>query len=279
MVKRISVSQFRSQMRQIQNRQRSAINKMNTAIRQYNSEVRKLNNSIRRNQQKIKNELNRYNSNIRKANSYSNSVRTLNQRYQVVLNSYDSLVTTNSNQDTVYNFIENENANNLIVANALEDPNTVLNDEINLNDSMIGDKLIQLSPDLNDRWNGALFSLSPKNPDATRHFCTSSREIFTEIFDTYAKDDDVFAMFPSCEKTDRGNATRRAKIKYFLNKKGIELSGAESFIDEDIENILELYHVLSDGTHGEAGRYSIIQLKAIKKRVEDGILFLCNIVI
>ena len=42
--------------------------------------------------------------------------------------------------------------------------------------------------------------------------------------------------------------------------------------------ILELYHILSDGTHGNAGRYTFIQLKAIKKRVEDGILFLCNII-
>ena len=56
------------------------------------------------------------------------------------------------------------------------------------------------------------------------------------------------------------------------------MKGAEEFIDNDIDNILELYHILSDGTHGYAGRYTFIQLKAIKKRVEDGILFLCNIV-
>ena len=31
------------------------------------------------------------------------------------------------------------------------------------------------------------------------------------------------------------------EIKYFLNKKGIELKGAEEFIDNDIDNILELW--------------------------------------
>ena len=30
------------------------------------------------------------------------------------------------------------------------------------------------------------------------------------------------------------------------------------FADEDINNILELFHVLSDGTHGAAGRYELI---------------------
>lgn len=136
-----------------------------------------------------------------------------------------------------------------------------------------------LSSDLNNRWIGALYSLNPNNPDATRHFCTSTREIFTDIFEKYALDKDVFAVFPNCDKTDRGNATRRSKIKYFLYKKGIDLTNADEFIDNDIDNILELYHTLSDGTHSEAGRYSMIQLKLIKKRVEDGINFLCEIVV
>lgn len=99
-----------------------------------------------------------------------------------------------------------------------------------------------LSSDLNNRWIGALYSLNPNNPDATRHFCTSTREIFTDIFEKYALDKDVFAVFPNCDKTDRGNATRKSKIKYFLYKKGIDLTNADEFIDNDIDNILELIH-------------------------------------
>lgn len=278
MVRKISTSQLRSQLRRLESKQRTAINNYNRAIKNYNTQVRKINNELRRNQQKIKSELSKLNSGLRITTAYSTSVRTLNVSYQRVTDNYEVLENTNSKQEQLYDLIEQENANNLVVANTLNNPNDTAEIEGSLNDSMIGDKLKILSPDLNDRWNGALYSLNPKNPDATRHFCTSSREIFTDIFDNYAHDEEVFNMFPNCDKTERGNATRRWKIKYFLNKKGIELKGAEEFIDNDIDNILELYHILSDGTHGYAGRYTFIQLKAIKKRVEDGILFLCNIV-
>lgn len=278
MVRKISTSQLRSQLRRLESKQRTAISNYNRAIKNYNTQVRKINNELRRNQQKIKSELSKLNSGLRITTTYSTSVRTLNVSYQRVTDNYEVLENTNSKQEQLYDLIEQENANNLVVANTLNNPNDTAEIEGSLNDSMIGDKLKILSPDLNDRWNGALYSLNPKNPDATRHFCTSSREIFTDIFDNYAHDEEVFNMFPNCDKTERGNATRRWKIKYFLNKKGIELKGAEEFIDNDIDNILELYHILSDGTHGYAGRYTFIQLKAIKKRVEDGILFLCNIV-
>jgi hypothetical protein len=139
------------------------------------------------------------------------------------------------------------------------------------------DRLSSLSVDLDNRWRGALFSLNPQNPDATRHFCTSAREIFTEIFDTRATDKDVFSVMPDCQRTNNGNATRRSKIQYFLRKKGVNDSNVETFIDNDIENILELFHTLSDGTHGVAGRYTMNQLSVIKKRVEDGLIFLCDI--
>lgn len=278
MVRKISTSQLRSQLRRLESKQRTAINNYNRAIKNYNTQVRKINNELRRNQQKIKSELSKLNSGLRITATYSTSVRTLNVSYQRVTDNYEVLENTNSKQEQLYDLIEQENANNLVVANTLNNPNDTVEIEGSLNDSMIGDKLKILSPDLNDRWNGALYSLNPKNPDATRHFCTSSREIFTDIFDNYAHDEEVFNMFPNCDKTERGNATRRWKIKYFLNKKGVELKGADEFIDNDIDNILELYHILSDGTHGYDGRYTFIQLKAIKKRVEDGILFLCNIV-
>ncbi len=279
MVRKISTAQLKSQLRRLESKQRTAINNYNRAVRNYNTQVKKVNNELRRNQQKIKSELNKLNSSLRRTTTYTTSVRTLNVSYQRVTDNYEGLSNVNTKQKQFYNLIEQENVNNLVVANTLDNPQDNVEIEVSLNDSMIGDKLKVLSPDLNDRWNGALFSLNPKNPDATRHFCTSSREIFTDIFDNYAHDEEVFSMFPNCDKTERGNATRRWKIKYFLRKKGIELEGAEEFIDNDIENILELYHILSDGTHGNAGRYTFIQLKAIKKRVEDGILFLCNIAV
>lgn len=50
-----------------------------------------------------------------------------------------------------------------------------------------------------------------------------------------------------------------------------------NFVESDIDNILELFHVLSDGTHGIAGRYDDKKLMQVKKRVEQGINFLCEI--
>ena len=91
-----------------------------------------------------------------------------------------------------------------------------------------------------------------------------------------APDDVVFRFNPSCVRTDRGNATRKEKIRYMMRDKQME-PGVIDFADEDINNILELFHVLSDGTHGAAGGYEFDKLLQVKKRVEQGINFLCTI--
>ena len=279
----ISTSQFRSQIRQAQHKaerqlkqiqrdtERKLKSEINKAVNQYNREVR-------RNQQKIQSELRKLNSSANVKTTYTISVNTLNNSYNRIVENYDEINSTITEKE-FFNHIESENANSLCVANAIENPNLAENIDIELQDNGIGDKLKSLSNDLNNRWIGALYSLNPNNPDATRHFCTSTREIFTDIFEKYALDKDVFAIFPDCDKTERGNATRKSKIKYFLQKKDIDIANADEFIDNDIDNILELYHTLSNGTHGEAGRYSMVQLKLIKKRVEDGINFLCDIVV
>lgn len=283
MARTFNMSQFKSQIRQAQYKaerqlkqiQRDTERKMKSEI---NKAVNQYNREVRRNQQKIQSELRKLNSSNKIRTTYNISVKTLNNSYNTVVENYDE-VNSAVKEKEFFNYIESENANSLSVANAIENPELAENINVELQDNAIGDKLKSLSSDLNNRWIGALYSLNPNNPDATRHFCTSTREIFTDIFEKYALDKDVFAVFPNCDKTDRGNATRRSKIKYFLYKKGIDLTNADEFIDNDIDNILELYHTLSDGTHGEAGRYSMIQLKLIKKRVEDGINFLCEIVV
>ena len=279
MVRKISTSQLKSQLRRLESKQRTAINNYNRAVRNYNTQVRKVNNELRRNQQKIKSELNKLNSSLRRTTTYTTSVRTLNVSYQRVTDNYEVLSNVNTKQEQFYNLIEQENVNNLVVANTLDNPQDNVEIEVSLNDSMIGDKLKVLSPDLNDRWNGALFSLNPKNPDATRHFCTSTREIFIQIIDTKAKDNDVIHAFPDCEKTNNGTVSRRSKIKYLLHKKGVNDIDIENFVHTDIENILSLLYELNGGTHGQAGKYSINQLKSIKKRVENGLNFLCEYVV
>lgn len=49
------------------------------------------------------------------------------------------------------------------------------------------------------------------------------------------------------------------------------------FADADIQNILELFSVLSKATYGEARKYEYEKLLQVKKRVEQGNNFLCVI--
>jgi hypothetical protein len=254
------------------NRQvKQAVNKYNQAVRQHNTKVRQ-------NRSRIEAELRQLNSSSsRISTTYSTSVATVHSTYQRVAATYDTMEYGTQFQEYIYAGIEQENANNLAAANVVLDNAEPMEPEYSLQDTQIMDRLTSISQDLDNRWKGALFSLNPINPDATRHFCTSAREIFTEIFDTRATDKDVFSVMPDCEKTDYGNATRRSKVKFFLHRKGLDDSDVESFIDSDIANVLELFSTLSAGTHGSAGKYTISQLAVIKKRVEDGLIFLCDI--
>jgi len=290
MAKKINLSQFKSQMRQEINKANQAISKYNRdannynrevkqAINKYNQAVRQHNAKVIQNRSKIQSELRRLNSSskLKITATYSASVIAMNASYGIVSQNYDYLNDPTPFQEYIYSEIEQENANSLETANVISDETQPSVSTYSLQDTNIFYHLSNMSKDLDNRWKGALFSLNPANPDAARHFCTSAREIFTEIFESKAKDSDVFAILPNCEKTDRGNASRRAKIRYFLHKKGFYDDNAEDFIENDMQNILELFHLLSTGTHGEAGKYSFEKLATIKKRVENGLIFLCNI--
>lgn len=175
---------------------------------------------------------------------------------------------------------ERENANSLDVMNALmneQGAQPAGDDLARLKDTRITGELVTLSQDLDSRWRGALFALDPRNPDASRHFCTSSREIFTEILEKRAPDDAVLQTFPECAKTPDGRPTRRARIQFALYQKGMLTAQLEQFIDDDVENIVELFKVFNSGTHGEAASIAFPSLVAIKTRVEDGIVYLSHV--
>lgn len=292
MARRVTPSQLKSIIRQQQQKQRQAINKYNQAVRQhnqkvkhavddYNREVRAHNARVRANRQRLKNELARL----------SRQKVTVTTRYVVYQTSTETLVRTydqlerraEQNQydprfNRVLDLSERETANSLSVTNTLLTDTPDLDEERDdLRDAELADQLREISPDLDNRWRGAVFSLDPRNPDAARHFCTSAREIFTQILEIKAPDNDVFSHFPDCDKTERGNATRRSKIRYILYRKGMADDTLENFVEEDIENVLQLFHVFNDGTHGSAGKFGLQQLERIKKRVEDGIVFLAEV--
>lgn len=277
MAKSFNMSSFKSQMRQAQRKiERDMKSEINKATRKFendmNRELRKYNSKVRHNQQVITRELNKLQSSTTVRSTYTISLGTMHQHYTTIGSIYcDSVVSPR--QEQILDLVEREQANSLITANVIQ------NDDFsseNTEDVEIGNKLLNVSEDLNNRWRGAVFAMSPQNPDAARHFCTSAREIFTEFIELKAPDTQVFAYNPNCEKTDRGNATRREKIKYMMRNTDIH-SSVIDFAEADITNILELFHVLSDGTHGAAGRYEFKKLVQVKKRVEQGINFLCEI--
>ena len=71
---------------------------------------------------------------------------------------------------------------------------------------------------------------------------------------------------------------RFTKIKYLVSKRSISLNSFENFVDKDVEDLMNLFRNLNDGTHGSTGTFNISQLLALKKRVEDSILFITSLV-
>ncbi len=284
MAKHISTSQIRSQLRSIESKARQAVNQYNREVRRYNSElsravskynsaVREYNNSVRRNRQIVARELSKLNSHTVVSNSYTVSLGVMQQHYSQVRSVYHEGVEVTPEQDRILDLIEQEQANSVITANVIS--NEGLPEE-NTEDVEIGNKLAIVSQDLLHRWKGAVFSLNPQNPDASRHFCASTRELFTDFIELKAPDAEVFAYNPNAEKTKQGNATRKEKIRYMMRCFDFQ-NCVVDFADSNIENILQLFFELNGGTHGKAGKYDMSQLLQVKKRVEQGINFLCEI--
>lgn len=275
MAKKINMTKFRSQMNKLQREAKRAERKIKQNINNFNREVREYNSNVRRNRNKILRELNRIQSTNTLNTEYYTSVQLVHNTYTKVNELYNKGIV----DDELFNAIENENANSLELGNVVLNKSEIEDSEESFNELNISDKLIKISPDLNNRWKGALFSLSPDNPEAARHFCTSTREILKVLIDDGIKDKDVINNNPKCEKTKNGTPTRREKIKYAMSKKGISNELIIEFTDNNIENIVSLINELSNGTHGHSNKYSLNQLKLFRKRFEDSINFVCEYVI
>ena len=285
MAKHFSASQFKSQinsqMRRLESQYKQQVNReirkytsdVNRVISKYNSVVREYNNSVRRNRQIVSRELSKLNSHSVVSNSYTISLATMQQNYSRVRTVYCEGAAVTPEQDRILDLVEQEQANSVITANVLE--NDILPEE-NTEDIEIGNKLATVSNDLLQRWRGAVYALNPQNPDAARHFCTSARELFTDFIELKAPDAEVFNYNPSAETTDNGNPTRKEKIKFMMRHFNFE-NCVVDFAESNIDNIIKLFYVLSGGTHGKAGKYDIAKLYQVKKRVEQGINFLCEI--
>ncbi|MER8734106.1 hypothetical protein NKH28_30585 [Mesorhizobium sp. M1227] len=317
MVRRMTPSQYNAWVRQQEQKQREAIRRYNQevdrvnrankaaaekAVRDYNREVDRVNQHNKRVTQEINREITQYNQKRRSAiNTYNQAVRThkaqvqrerqrrlsalralTSTRYVDVRASsfdlsarYDTIEADSGSDPDILAMAEREANNSAAVAHALNTDEEAGVEEGQ--DTGILEYLSDLSLDLCDRWRGALFALNPANTDAARHFCTSVREIFTEILDRWADDKAVIAADPHYDKTPNGTPSRRAKIRYLLKLKGKESPEMLDFVEKDIEDILQLFPVFNKATHGAAGTLNFAGLRALRQRVEGGIMFLATI--
>jgi hypothetical protein len=286
---KMSFDQWKRNMQQAINKYNNDVKKYNSDVKRsidkYNQEVRNYNNQVRSNRQKLTSALNtlksRSTSSIIKVNyrtELHSSVQLLSNSYNVLESNYNSQ-NVYQNKRLLIDLPEKETTNSVMLYNSLmgNDEDDGQN-ESDLQRTVIEEQLYQTSPDLDKRWRGAIFSLNPNNPDAARHFCTSVREILIKVIDTKAPDNEVFNNFPNCQLISDGKPTRRSKINYLLSRKNLSLSTFESFVDNDVSDVIKILDVLNEGTHGEAGRFEIQQLLKLKKRVEESIMFLTTIV-
>ena len=276
-----------SQLRQAQARQRQAVNKYNVQVRRavsdHNRKARAHNAQVRANRDRLRRELQRLSrtparTTVRYA-VYRRSVVTLQESFSRL----EAIAEADawSDDDELFELSEGEAANSVAVLNALvadisqETPSERQIAELQA--TTIGDELGRIDSDLDQRWRGALFALHPDNPDASRHFCTSSREMLDYMLKQAAPDDDVLAASPDAQRIGQRSPTRRSRVVHCLHKRGSFDESLAAFIDADIENVVTLFRQFNDGTHGHAGRFDLVELRAIKLRVEDAVRFVARI--
>lgn len=248
------------------------------AVHQHNRQISTYNSRVRSHQLRVESELRRLAQ--RPVTTRYEVLRVgtaeLDESYHLLDRTWEADLRNNRDGPEILDLSQREVANDASVLNRLLDSAdsevTPPSDEEGL-----GDKLRQISPDLDSRWAGAVFALNPQNPDAARHFCTSSREIIATILELRAPDAAVRARFPECEVTQQGTPTRRSKIKFMLAENELSSTALENFVHRDIDNVVELFGLFNSGTHGSAGSFTHIQLQAIRTRVEDAIHFLARI--
>lgn len=295
MVRRMTPAQFDAAMKKAQRDQKQAIDKYNREVRRHNNavkkavddnnrEVRAYNSKARAHNTKVDNQRRRLNQEIRRLNSrpatttfvtYRSSVETLTRTYTATEEQLAGRSITPAGRELV-DLGSEEAANSVYLLNAMDGDGAPEDDptEDELRSPSMQAELVAFGQDLVDRWTGALFSLSPRNPDAARHFCTSAREVLIAMLDHAAPDSGVVAANPLCDKTDKGVPTRRARVSYLLHRKGIDEEDIESLVEEDMDNVLTLFRDFNSGTHGHAGRFTITQLNALRIRVESAIGFI-----
>lgn len=277
-------SQINSQIRKYNRELQREVDRVNAhnqrVVNNYNRQVKAHNARVRSNRAKLQRELNRLNSRPATTTIYVTtraSTQVLQRSFERI--EYADQIGSWESDDELFEMLEGETANSVSLLNVLEEgPVAGVEVDPYLRQTSLTIELQELNEDLDHRWRGALYALSPDNPDAARHFCTSSREILVEILNQYAPKGVVLAWDPSIELTEYGQIPRRDQIRYCLVQSNQYNDLLSEFVDQDINSVMNVFGEFNPATHGAAGRYDLVYLGAMKIRVEGAIQLLHRVV-
>lgn len=123
-----------------------------------------------------------------------------------------------------------------------------------------GEKFIRM-------WMGATQTIESDNPDRTRHFSVSSREILDQLLCVLAPENEVRKWDSSPKLYDKdGNPKREARLKYIYRH--VNNKKLEEFILADINSFVRLIRLFNKGVHTKV-IYSDRQLKFLRFRAES----------
>ena len=123
--------------------------------------------------------------------------------------------------------------------------------------------------------HGARQSLRDDNPDRTRHVTTSVRELFTQVLNSLAPDDDIRGWTSNDDHFHNKRPTRRARLLFIFRH--IDCDPLSRFVQDDVRAALSFVDSLNSGTHAVESRLSAVQLASIVSRMESLLVFLLQI--
>lgn len=132
-----------------------------------------------------------------------------------------------------------------------------------------------LDPSLIKLWKGAKEALNSNNPDATRHFITSLRELITHVIHKLSPDDELSAWSSSPDYYHNNRPTRRGRLLFICRK--INHDQFSDLLKKDIDLLLAYVDVFQEGTHAIDSHLTKTQLDLLMLKVESYIRFLIRI--
>ncbi|BAY87891.1 hypothetical protein NIES267_74150 (plasmid) [Calothrix parasitica NIES-267] len=161
--------------------------------------------------------------------------------------------------------------------NELEEEKESLKNEILGKQPGIEELLLVInSKDLIPLWQGAKSALNSKdNPDYARHCVVSLRELFTQIIQRLAPDNDIRKWSDDEVFFSNNKPTRKARLFYIC--RGVNHDKFTAFIKEDVKAVVEMADLFNRGTHQPTIPFTHNQLIALQTRLECAIRYLIQV--